>query len=152
MGNTSKPLYIQVSADIYKTSEQMWAELTEQGHTIQVLQYESSTPDIILAPNAMRMTSDMLVSMPAALGLVIKGARALRYAPHGKPPTKGKASAKGKKPHKGRGTQIKTETIDSSTPDNGAREPAATCGNRTLTVERQSGETTNNERTDAINI
>jgi hypothetical protein len=100
MGNTIKPLFFQVSPDIYNADEQMWIDLMQRGHSVQILQYEEHTPDLILAPYAMRMTSDMLKNMPTALLLAIKGARALRYAPQGAEP-KGKKSAKTKaSPHK----------------------------------------------------
>lgn len=135
MGKTSKPLYIQISADIYKTAEQMWADLTTQGHTVQILQYEEYIPDIILAPNAMRMTPAMLVEMPSALKLAIEGSRLLRYAPHGKGVEKGKPKvAKGKKPHKGKYAEVKTEAIDSPAPDSGTGEQTPTHENRGVDI------------------
>lgn len=88
-----------------------------------------------MAPYAMRMTADMLTNMPAALKLAIAGARALRYAPHGTTPTKGKTkSAQAKKPNKRKHTEEQTKTIV-------AGEATAITGSSTTTeqVERAGG-------------
>jgi hypothetical protein len=78
----------------------------------------------------------MLATMPAAKELAIKGARALRYAPHGKPLTKGKAIAKAKKSHKRKHVEEQTQTIIVGA-------PAVITGNSTTTeqVERVGGST-----------
>ena len=95
MGLSSKPLTIHISYDLYASHQLKWDILREQGFDIQVC--GEQVIDIYLAPYAMRMTVDMLTQLPAALDLAIKGARALRYAPHGVTIKKGSPSAKGTK-------------------------------------------------------
>lgn len=98
MGITSKPLHLQIHHSLYHAQQAQWDAMTAQGHTIEVL--EGDGPDIYLAPYAMRMTTDILVQLPTALYLMIKGARALRHSPHSKDTEgwkKGKTHAKGTK-------------------------------------------------------
>ena len=95
MGLSSKPLTIHISHDLYASHQLKWDTLREQGFDIQVC--GEQVIDLYLAPYAMRLTVDMLTQLPAALDLAIKGARALRYAPHGVTIKKGSPSAKGTK-------------------------------------------------------
>lgn len=131
MGATNKPLHIYIDNTIYECNKEAWDALAAQAHTITIISGE--LPDIYLAPYAQRMTADMLLAMPAALQLAIKGARALRYAPHGKPPVKGKTkSATKAKPHKGCNAQVKAQTTDT---------PASACSARESTVTGADSET-----------
>lgn len=116
MGNTSKPLFIQLSADVYMANQPMWDELRAQGHRLQQLSYEDETPDMVLAPYAMRMTADMLVALPAALTLAIKGARALRYAPAGVTIGKGKGNVKAKKPRARKNSKVAATNDNTGVP------------------------------------
>ena len=64
----------------------------------------------------MRLTVDMLTQLPAALDLAIKGARALRYAPHGITIKKGTPSAKGTKAPTKRKSTRQTEVATGGEP------------------------------------
>ena len=91
--------------------------MTEQGHIIQILL--QSTPDLYLAPYAMRMTGDMLQQLPAALDLAIKGARELRYGPTSKETSswKGaKKNAQAKGARKRKNTTKQVEAVDTGEP------------------------------------
>ena len=118
-----------------------------QGFDIQLL--PATPPDIIIAPYAMRMTTDMLAAMPSALKLAITGARNLRYAPHGTGAVKGKSKGVQNKATRKR----KDDSQSTQTVIDGAS--GAITGNSTTTeqVERVGGstnytasETTNDER------
>lgn len=111
MGKTSKPTHIQMSESLYECNKEQWEEMRAQGHSIEIIErcMEGPMPDLLIAPFAMRMTTDMLQQLPAALRLAIQGARALRYAPHGVTLKKGTKGVKTTKPHKGRNAKVKTE-------------------------------------------
>lgn len=103
MGRTPKPLHIQVAATLYQTHQVLWDTLSSQGHTIEVL--PEPGPDLVIGPYAMRLTSDTLDTLPGALDILIKGARALRYGPHAKEKgdwKRSKLNATPKKTHKGK--------------------------------------------------
>lgn len=111
MGKSSKPLNIHLDKSLYDTDKLAWDALAEQGFVLTIV--EGEVVDIYFAPHAMRMTSHMLMNMPSARDLAIKGARALRYAPHGTTPTKGKAkNAQAKKP---RARKDSTKQVEAST-------------------------------------
>ena len=107
VGKSSKPLIIQIDKSLHDATPDQWGIFIEQGYDIQII--DDNIPDLYLAPYAMRMTSDMLQQLPAALKLAIQGARTLRYAPHGVVIGKGKKGVKTTKPHKGRNTTVKVE-------------------------------------------
>lgn len=117
MGKTPKPLHMQVAASLVNTHGSVWEKLQEQGHTVETL--AEPGPDLIIGPYAMRVTSDMLDELPTTLDLLIKGARALRYAPHAKEKgawNKGKPNAKAKKAHKGKNTTKQVEAASTGEP------------------------------------
>lgn len=125
MGKSSKPLNIHLDKSLYDTDKLAWDALAEQGFVLTIV--EGEVVDIYFAPHAMRMTSHMLMNMPSARDLAIKGARALRYAPHGTTPTKGKTKGATKaKPHKGRNAKVKAEVVDTPTATSSTGEPAVT--------------------------
>lgn len=111
MGATSKPLTIVIDRSVYDANELGWMSLQEQGHQISVLLQPLG--DIVLAPYAMRMTGDMLIQLPAAFTLAVKGARELRYSPTTKGGTTWKGKhAQAKKPRQGRDTKVKAQALD----------------------------------------
>lgn len=110
MGRTSKPLHIQLADVLYQANKIQWDEMTEQGHTIEII--PEPAPDIYLAPYAMRMTADMLAQLPTAISLAVKGARALRYAPKVTTEWKGKASGKNKKARTRKNAAKQVEVVD----------------------------------------
>lgn len=120
MGKTSKPLHIQVAEVLYNADPTKWATLAEQGHIIEVIEQcmEGPMPNILAAPYAMRLTSDMLAQLPSAFDLAIKGARALIYAPKAKEATawKGKKDAKGTKARQRGHTKKQAEVVDTGEP------------------------------------
>lgn len=109
----SKPLHIQIAKELYESQRGQWDALAEQGHQIQVV---IDTPDLYLAPYAMRLTADMLVQLPKGVEVMIKGARALRYSPHGKDSEGWKKGGKKGVQTKGKGTRknakVKAQAVD----------------------------------------
>lgn len=77
VGRTPKPLLILVHHAYMNWSEVL--ALQEQGHQVEAGPLDSGVPefDLILAPNAWRMTEDLRPFLP----LAIKAARAARYGP-----------------------------------------------------------------------
>ena len=115
MGKSSKPLCIIIDETLYQADIEYWTTLRKQGFEI-IRDDTREIVDIYLAPRAMRMTADMMKAMPSAVSLAIKGARELRYAPHGTGAVKGKPKgAKDKKPRKGKNSAIKVEAGDGGT-------------------------------------
>ncbi len=115
MGLSSKPLTIIIDETLYQANVEYWTTLMNQGFII-TREDKREIVDLILAPYAMRFTADMLTQLPAALDLAIKGARALRYAPHGVTIKKGVSNAKASKPRKGKHAAIKTEAVTGGEP------------------------------------
>lgn len=117
MGSTPKPLHIQISKELYETQREQWDTLVQQGHVIQVVL--EPIPDLYLAPYAMRVTADMLTQLPKGVELLIKGARALRYGPHGKDPEgwkKGGKRVSNTTKGKRKNSKKQTETTDDAQP------------------------------------
>ena len=106
MGTTSKPLHIAVEQSVYAANELGWLSLREQGHTIEVI--STPPPDLYLAPYAMRLTPDMLLQLPTAFTLAMKGARALRHGPKGEITKRG-THAQEKKPRQRKHTTLKVK-------------------------------------------
>jgi len=101
VGKSSKPLTIHVDQALHTGAREQFDSLEAKGHTITVIGQEAP-PDIVVAPYAFRLTADMLKQLPTqALDLVIKGVRALRYAPRSEHGTEWKTGkGKGKRvPH-----------------------------------------------------
>ena len=107
MGKSSKPLVIHIAKELYDTNTEQWNILRDQGFDIQII--GEHIIDLYFAPYAMRMTSDMMINLPTAIDLAIKGARALRYAPHGTMLKEGSKHVKAKKPCKGKNSAITVE-------------------------------------------
>lgn len=122
MGKSSKPLTIFVDASLYEVYKDGWIALSDQGYTIRLI--EGELPDLYLAPYAMRMTADMLTQLPMAFTLAVKGARALRYAPHGVTIKKGTSNAKAKGAPKRKHTAKQVETVNTSVANSSPRESA----------------------------
>ena len=101
MGKSSKPLNIHLDTSLFDAHRDYWLTLQEQGFVLTIV--DGKEIDMYIAPHAMRITADMITALPSTITLAIKGARELRYAPHGKGAEKGKPKvAKDKKPRKGK--------------------------------------------------
>ena len=149
MGKTSKPLTIQVAQELLESHKELLSRLLEQGFNIATLPTEPVV-DIILAPNAMRMTSDMLTQMPAALDLAIKGARTLRYGPTGVlTKKKGVKNVQNKTTRSRKNSAIKTEITDGAQQTIGITSAGFDGGNQTtiITVSRITDSSTTNKGT-----
>ncbi len=148
MGKSQKPLCIVVDESLYQVNVEYWITLAAQGFDI-IRDDKRAIVDLHLAPHAMRMTADMMATMPSAIKLAIAGSRALRYAPHGAGAVKGKPKvAKDKKPRKGAHSTITTTVVDGGTSG-----VITTHLTTTEQIERAGGttsytvsETTDNER------
>lgn len=109
MGTSSKPLHILIDQSLYDANELGWMSLRDQGHTIDIISIP--VPDIYLAPHAMRMTPDMLLQLPTAFTLAMKGARELRYGPTMKGASTWKnKNAQGKKTRTRKNSTVKVES------------------------------------------
>lgn len=130
-----------VSEDLYEVYKTKWDELQAQGYSILL---DSPTyPDLYLAPYAMRMTGDMLIQLPAALDLAIKGARELRYGPTGKDSSNWKGAkkhAQTKGTRKRKNTKVKVEAVDTGEPP-----PTQTAPTGVGSATTSTRETSNNE-------
>ena len=149
MGKSSRPLAIHVTHSLYSIASELMDNFVAQGYTIVIIP-EGTEPDLFLAPYAMRMTTDMLTAMPSALSLAIKGARELRYAPHGTGAVKGKPKvAKDKKPRKGKNSTLKVKAGDGGTPGDAQVHSAPTREDQGVggTTINEVSHTTNNEGT-----
>lgn len=139
MGKTSKPLTITVDKSLYDCDLEAWNKMEEQGFTIVTIQ--EKLPDLYIAPYAMRMTRDMMTNLPTALDLAIKGARALRYAPHGAMLKEGSKHVKAKKPRARKNSKV---TVEDGADRNSQVEGQDTgVGGDTISTV---SDTTNNER------
>jgi hypothetical protein len=112
MGTSSKPLHFLVHPSI--AGYERFALLESQGHRVDFL--NDSGADLILAPNAMRMTTDILDNLPQALDLAIKGARLLKHGPAGT----WKKGAKGGVQNKAKVKRAKSKV---KVKDDGSHEP-----------------------------
>ena len=123
MGISSKPLAIMIDRSVYDANELGWLSLQEQGHQISVLLQPLG--DIVLAPYAMRMTGDMLVQLPSAFTLAVKGARELRYGSTTKGSTtwKGAKGAHDQKARARKNSTVKAQAVSRATSLQGAGEP-----------------------------
>lgn len=144
MGKSSKPLHIQVEPSLLDSHKELFDGLDGQGFIITSSQYEADeTPDIYLAPYAMRMTSDMLTQMPSALDLAIKGARTLRYGPAGTL-TKSKKGVKGaqnKTTRSRKNGTLKVEVVDGAQQTLGITGTGLDAGDQTTIITVNSSRT-----------
>jgi hypothetical protein len=117
MGTSSKPLHFLVHPSI--AGYERFALLESQGHKVDFLNDRGA--DLILAPNAMRMTTDILDNLPQALDLAIKGARLLKHGPAGTWKKGVKGGVQNKKASKRKNTKIKAQTDGSHEPTDAGR-------------------------------